>query len=256
MMVSTVCVACGQSGRVEAHHIAGRANHPTATVNVCPECHRLFLTVWQYAAGVPLDHQTPRTHADRFRAWVEGLFGLLALHAQRGQSPPGGVADAVVLSQRGFSRLLDLTEPSAAGLVPNGAIELHQADPASEVDRLASVAGLADLFTPLVSEVYDDSHPLSRIVSLVRGDPAALLHGIRRLLGDPYQTTRAVGLLDAAVQRGTSAARELLAVPDPTAATTEEFGPLVEAARALLAAHEQLAGLLAACLPDIGERAA
>jgi hypothetical protein len=255
MSVSTVCVACGRSGKIEAHHVAGRANHPTATVNVCPECHRLFLTVWQYAAGVLLDHKASRSDSDRFRAWVEGLFGLLALHAQRAESPPG-VAEAAVLSQRGFSRLLDHAEPSAATSVPNAAIELHQADPASEADHLASLTGLAELFAPLVSEIYDDSHPLSRGVSVMRGDPASLLHGIRRLLADPHQATRAVSLLAEAVQRGTRAACKLLEVPDPTATTAEEFGPLVDAARALFAAHEQLAALLAACLPDIGERAA
>lgn len=73
MTASTICVTCGRSGRVEAHHVAGRANHPNVTVDVCPECHRLYLTTWQYAAGVLLDHDARRTDDDRFRALIVGL---------------------------------------------------------------------------------------------------------------------------------------------------------------------------------------
>jgi hypothetical protein len=77
----SVCVTCGEadpvvlkSGRsvLEAHHLAGRANDPGTTADVCLNCHRK-LTNAQRDAGVPLAADPDRTVLERLVAWLRGL---------------------------------------------------------------------------------------------------------------------------------------------------------------------------------------
>jgi hypothetical protein len=77
----SACVTCGEadpvvlkSGRsvLEAHHLAGRANDPDMTADVCLNCHRK-LTNAQRDCGVPLAADPQRSLLDRLVAWLRGL---------------------------------------------------------------------------------------------------------------------------------------------------------------------------------------
>jgi hypothetical protein len=77
----SVCVTCGETDPVvlkdgrsvlEAHHIAGRANDPDTTADVCLNCHRK-LTNAQRDAGVPLAADPDRSILERLVALFRGL---------------------------------------------------------------------------------------------------------------------------------------------------------------------------------------
>lgn len=80
-----VCVACGEADPVvlkagksviEAHHIAGRANDPGTTVDLCLNCHRK-VTNSQRDVGVPLSADPSRGLLERVIAWLRGLAVFL-----------------------------------------------------------------------------------------------------------------------------------------------------------------------------------
>ncbi len=108
----------------------------------------------------------------------------------------------------------------------------------------------------MASEAYGDAHPLTDVVTALRGDPAALLPGLRQLLADPHQANATVGLLDDAVRQAMSAAQALLTVPAPDTATAEDFASLVDAAQALFGTVDHVAGLLSAGLSETDKGAA
>jgi hypothetical protein len=256
-----ICAMCGRSGRIEAHHVAGRANDPAATVNVCPECHRWCLTVWQNAAGVELRHDGPRSDADRLRALIVGVFGALATHLQRTPGTPEKLDRAVMLALRGWSRLLDLAEPydRAGRWTPAPDIQLRTAEPVtSGTDFLAALAGMAALAAPLARQVHGEQHPVTRVIEHARRDPAVFLPAVERLLTEPGTADAVRELLTDAMARTLDAARTLLAAPDPATVTdAQAYGPVIDATRALLATHREVAELLAAALTDdTGECAA
>lgn len=246
-----VCVACGRHGEIEAHHVAGRANHPSLTVPVCVGCHRWWLTVRQYAAGLVLDHQASRTEIDRVRALLVGVFDLAAAHALHTApaDTASGLGAAALWSQRGFCRLLDLADPDPDVRPPQPVISLTSPDPVGGGDVVASIAGVAVLLAPFAREVFGDAHPVTRVVAVAQRDPAALLPGLGVLFANPDRSATTAALLTDAVNQLRTAAGALLAAPDPATARPADFAPLIDAARAWLATVDRVAELLAECLP-------
>lgn len=87
----SVCVTCGEpdpvvlkNGRslLEAHHIAGRANDPDTSADVCLNCHRK-LTNAQRDVGVPLSEDPDRNILERIAAWCRGLGAFFEYLARR-----------------------------------------------------------------------------------------------------------------------------------------------------------------------------
>lgn len=111
-----ICTACGRSGPIENHHVAGRANHPALVIGVCQQCHRGYLTPWQHASGVELGQGAPREAVDIDRALADGLFRFLALVCHRTGGRLAELGWNCVLSARGFTALLDnIAAPERAG---------------------------------------------------------------------------------------------------------------------------------------------
>ena len=79
--MARICLNCGPSTDIDAHHIAGRRNHPL-TVDVCVGCHRI-LSIWQRAAGIELRDAVEGTEMDATRALLVGAMHLVQLFAQR-----------------------------------------------------------------------------------------------------------------------------------------------------------------------------
>lgn len=78
------CAACGAPGKLEAHHLARRANDPV-TVLVCKGCHRGYLTPWQRTSSVPVKGTV--TEPQRVFSLYVGLLQLIRLQGQRHELP-------------------------------------------------------------------------------------------------------------------------------------------------------------------------
>jgi hypothetical protein len=66
MTSDRLCIVCVRQGRVELHHLAGRACQPWLVAPVCVPCHR-FLHARLAAAGINLKTLTPTPSA---RSWA------------------------------------------------------------------------------------------------------------------------------------------------------------------------------------------
>ncbi|WP_445185554.1 hypothetical protein ACTXG6_45800 [Pseudonocardia sp. Cha107L01] len=259
------CVACARQDALEDHHVAGRANDPLS-VDACLECHRDYLTPWQRASGVALQHGSVRTDVDRLRALAVGLFDVLALFAQRhASSIPRAAADSATLAGRGWSRLLDLRAPPdrPGRWTPNPGVPQSRADalPAKasgEKDQLAAVGGLTRMaaqVNPLDQTGAVEDGPLHSLVTAISADPTACLAGIEAVLTDHHTYERADTLLTAALASIVDAADTLLTLDDPVTVSADPEGALAEATRELLGCSVALAELLSGCLPLLSEGA-
>ncbi len=105
------CLTCGLlTTDLEAHHVAGRHNHGTLTVTVCPDCHRI-LSIWQRASGVELEDSTPLTALDATRALLVGVADLLGLFAQRHAGATLIGAPLATHTARAMSKIMDSFGP-------------------------------------------------------------------------------------------------------------------------------------------------
>jgi hypothetical protein len=93
---------------LEAHHVAGRRNHPL-TVPVCTDCHCL-LSIWQRAAGIEL-RDVEISDMDSTRALLVGSMHLLQLFAQRHAGTAWFPDSLAVRTGRVISKLLDMCQP-------------------------------------------------------------------------------------------------------------------------------------------------
>ena len=101
------CLTCGLlTTDLEAHHVAGRHNHRTLIVPVCPDCHHI-LSTWQRASGVELEDTTPVTALDATRALLVGVAELLRLFGQRHADATLIGAPLATHTARAMSKLLD-----------------------------------------------------------------------------------------------------------------------------------------------------
>jgi len=101
------CLTCGLLNTdLEAHHVAGRHNHHTLTVTVCPDCHHI-LSIRQRASGVELEDTTPLTALDATRALLVGVADLLGLFAQRHAGATLIGAPLATHTARAMSKIMD-----------------------------------------------------------------------------------------------------------------------------------------------------
>jgi hypothetical protein len=171
-MVGT-CLTCGHRAELEAHHVAGRHNHPIVVL-VCVDCHRI-LSRCQLAAGIELRADAPRTDVDRLRALLVGAVQLLQLFGQRHPDHIRLPSPLATLTGRAGSRLLDaLADPTRPGRwLPDPTVPPTEVTPlrwplATEVERATDLAGLMLILLDVFGE------PASRLrswVAEVAADP-------------------------------------------------------------------------------------
>jgi hypothetical protein len=112
------CIVCARPGRVELHHLAGRACQPWFVAPVCVPCHR-FLHARLVAAGINLKTLTP---TPTMRAWtvLRGTSDTIAAaFSVRGQLAP---AATLAGWAHDIGRLLVRIEPGIATLRPTIAL--------------------------------------------------------------------------------------------------------------------------------------
>jgi hypothetical protein len=113
-MTTGRCIVCARAGRVELHHLAGRACQPWLVAPVCVPCHR-FLHARLAAAGINLKTLTPSPTA---RSWavLRGTSDTIAVaFSVRGQPAP---AATLAGWAHGVGRLLVRIEPGIAVMRP------------------------------------------------------------------------------------------------------------------------------------------
>jgi len=71
------CAICGRIAPSELHHVASERQHPTLTLCVCLNCHRI-LSVRQYRW-----HPAWRTEAHPVRYIIQGVLDVVTLWLQR-----------------------------------------------------------------------------------------------------------------------------------------------------------------------------
>jgi hypothetical protein len=235
-----VCPNCGAFGELEAHHVAGRHNHPTLTMPECTDCHSI-LSARQRARGVELRKDAPRGELDATRALVVGVVDLLTLLAQRHPDHIWLPAPLAVHTGRAISRLLDACGPPDRDgrWLPDPRVRIAEAvpvawPPADSDDR----------------RVTEWAH-LLRVLSEILGEPLPLPPGLLTDLAahpDRYRKAAARAAEDATaiedlallvtdyVARSQQMIEHLLALDDPMNIGAE----LVEEGRACLAAGRRL----------------
>jgi hypothetical protein len=78
--MNEVCAVCVVEDDLESHHIAGRTNNATATLQLCSE-HHSEQTDMQWRFGVISRRKRPRSDLRTFHGLTEGLAGILGAHA-------------------------------------------------------------------------------------------------------------------------------------------------------------------------------
>jgi len=157
------CLTCGMlTTDLEAHHVAGRHNHHTLTVTVCPDCHHI-LSTWQRASGVELEESTPLTALDATRALLVGVADLLRLFAQRHADATLIGAPLATHTARAMSKIMD-------GFGPLDRPGRWMPDPTVQPTEAAPIGWPAAGSGAQVRELAF----LLREVATILGDPSAL----------------------------------------------------------------------------------
>ncbi|GAA4403400.1 hypothetical protein [Tsukamurella soli] len=241
-----VCAACGRIGRIEAHHLAGRVNDPTLTVPVCRDCHRGYLTPWQYADGVGLRHDGVDNEVDTLRALVHGMFRFLALMCQRTGGDPAQLADDCILTARGFSSLLDAVgppdrqgrwspdprnaDPVAGPVIPAGG---------SAAERLHDLATSFLTATEPVAGV----DPLRVVLVDIVADPERYLDAWEEFVADPDRYTQMCATVGEIAEWSHNATLGLLDLADPHRRPATGAGSRTELGQGLADAGSKLLDL-------------
>ena len=145
------CIVCPRPSKW-SHHVAGHANAPEVTCDVC-RSHADLLDAFLSLAGVKLKHDEPRTDAERAWAAIAGLDGLRA--ARDGKAALSPVALAVI-------RLLATHSADIRGPRPTATDVRHRrhrrpaaATKSFEAARARAAHDLLAAF-PTVTERYPD----------------------------------------------------------------------------------------------------
>ncbi len=215
-----LCLTCGVWADLEAHHVAGRHNSPLV-VPVCVDCHRI-LTRWQYAAGIELEHDAPRTDIDRTRALVVGAAHLLQLFAQRHRDH-SWVSRAVDSHHPGQLRLLDACAPAdrPGRWLPDPTVTPTEATPAAwrEAAELQRTTEFAHLVLVL-ARVLGDAPPLTLdVLAGIAADPQPVIEAFSRSAADEQGTAQILQLVEDYLLTSARMVRQLLTLDlnDPNA---------------------------------------
>ena len=213
------CLTCGQFAELEAHHVAGRHNHPTLTVALCPECHRV-LSAWQLASGVQLDAAAERTELDATRALVVGVMQLLQLFAQRHAECSWIPAELLTHSGRAASRMLDGCGPAdrPGRWLPDPTVPPCEATPVDwpEAAELARSSQFAALVIEL-AQILGEPPPIpAEQLTDIAADPRKFAEAFRRLPVDEAGSMRVLQLLDSYLAMGRRTIQALLNCGDPS----------------------------------------
>jgi hypothetical protein len=151
-----VCLTCGRRAD-QAHHVAGRRNHPLTT-NVCVDCHRI-LSIWQRAAGIEL-RDVEITDMDAGRALLVGAMHLVQLFAQRHTETAWFPNWLAIHSARAISKLLDQIQPAdrPGRRLPDPTVIPIEATPVdwqdvNEAEQLAEIAHLGGALSKIIGEI-------------------------------------------------------------------------------------------------------
>jgi hypothetical protein len=194
--MTRICLTCGHNGELEAHHVAGRRNHPF-TVDVCVDCHRL-LSDKQRAAGIELRAAVEGVPLDSSRALLVGAMHLVQLFAERHAGMAWFPDWLAVRTARAISKLLDMCQPADRPgrwlpdptVVPAVAAPMQW--PAShEVDWIAEMARLAQALTGIIGGIPPLA--VATVAAIVR-DPAGWKAEFDHALQDQQFATALVGL--------------------------------------------------------------
>ncbi len=215
------CLTCGLFADLEAHHIAGRGNSDLV-VPVCVECHRI-LSNWQLSAGIELEHDAPRTEADRTRALVVGTVHLLQLFAQRHRNRSWISDELWIYTARVSSRILDACAPAdrPGRWLPDPTVPPVEATPTawSEPAELGRTTEFAHLLLTL-ARLLGDIPPLTLdVLAGIAADPQPVIDAFRHSAQDEPSTARLLELVEEYLLASAQALRQLLTldVHDPDA---------------------------------------
>lgn len=212
-----ICLTCGTFADLEAHHVAGRHNNMQLTVLVCVDCHRI-LTRWQYAAGIDLEEQSPRTELDVLRALAVGATHVLRLYAERhGEASPIPVSLAVHTA-RALSRLMDSAgDPDrSARSLPDPRVPPVDVVPVGPpVDNPRRVAEFADLVRGLTDLLGDQPPLMASVLGSIAADPEHFQQSITDLFEGPESCERLLQLVVETMTQGAAVVTQLLQLPDP-----------------------------------------
>jgi hypothetical protein len=212
-----VCLTCGLSGELEAHHVAGRRNH-AATVGVCVECHRI-LSIWQRAAGIELRETVDGTELDATRALLVGALHLVRLFAQQhadGNFFPNWL---VIHTGRAVSKLLDMMQPPdrAGRWLPDPTVPPIEAIPipqrsVSEAEQIAEIAHLGGALSTIVGEIPE--FPASTL-TVIAENPRWWIEAVEHAVGqDLAYATALAGLVEQYMDLSRGMIERLLQVDD------------------------------------------
>ncbi len=240
-----LCLTCGTWADLEAHHVAGRHNHPLV-VPVCVPCHSI-LSSWQRAAGIELDRDAPRTEEDRTRALVVGAAHLLQLFAQRHQDRSWISAELWIHTIRAGSRLLDACAPPGrpGRWLPDPTVVPAEATPAQwhETAELERTAEFANLVLAL-ARVLGDHPPLTlEVLAGIASSPAPFVEAIAQSAEDSQIAQQTLNLVNEYLLASARFVRQLLTLnlDDPDAI---DHALLEEAATWFSVGHRLLQQLL------------
>ncbi len=216
-----LCLTCGVSADLEAHHVAGRQNSPLV-VPVCVDCHRI-LSNWQLSAGIELAHDAPRTDLDRTRALVVGAAHLLQLFAQRHRDHSWVSAELWIHTIRASSRLLDACAPAdrPGRWLPDPTVLPTEATPAAwcEAAELQRTAEFAHLVLAL-ARALGDTPPLTiGVLAGIAADPQPVIEAFSRSATDAHGTQQILQLVEDYLLTSARMVRQLLTLDlnDPDA---------------------------------------
>lgn len=132
----------GCRGRVEEHHVAGRANDPGLTIPLCRR-HNELATAWLRALGVDLDHERDRHPVEVAHARAAGFAVLLSWAV----GPDPRITRALARVEDTASRALD----RYVGPTPSETRPLEPPAPTGRAEGLLAHLGAAPGEDPVLA---------------------------------------------------------------------------------------------------------
>jgi hypothetical protein len=219
--MARVCLTCGRSDNIEAHHVAGRRNHPV-TVDVCVDCHRI-LSIWQRAAGIELHESVDGAELDAKRALLVGAIHLVQMFAQRHADGPWFPNWLAIHTARAISKLLDQIQPvDRVGrwlpdptVVPTEAAPVEAASAArrrvSEAEQIAEIAHLGGALCKITKEI--PQLPIATLHQIVE-QPGRWIDAFDQAMQDQTYADALVDLVHHYIELSKSMIINLLQIDD------------------------------------------
>lgn len=186
------CSKCGREGKLELHHIAGRANDPVTVTELCTTCHKT-LTSWQYANGTPLKASSSKSDGVKWWSYVTGVIHVGELictgvaNSLTGRSGRDEFKELAVLFKTMSTECRNMLTNLGVNDVPKarGNKRRKKVGPFWRGFRSSGdISSLAHFISGVIQDKYPNEVTLAKCFEEISNDPDSFLEWVKEREGE------------------------------------------------------------------------